>query len=599
MDYFKILNLKKEPFSNSPDPDFFFKSRQHVNCLQQLEISFRLRRGLNVIIGDVGTGKTTLCRQLIRNFADEDDYEIYLILDPHFSNPTEFLKSVAGLFPDCKISDKSDDVGLKEAIKQYLFEYGVDKSKNVIIIIDEGQKLPDFCLEILREFLNYETNEHKLLQIAIFAQKEFEDRIREYENFSDRISLYHVLGPMNFHDTKAMIDFRIMQSSDTPNTSSFFSYPGLWEIYRSTGGYPRKIINLCHRSILTMIIQNRTRAGWFLIRSCVKRGVFKRLQKRLHLSSGLVVSIGLLLLVIAFSSGLMKINYTWKNVESFAEPSTVVVASLTTKPTEKPLIIKKKIKLEADKETVFLDSDAIEKDNTPQGHIDSTAESSIGAEVSLKSKTISKTISKTTNNTTINNKSSNIETPGEIASSDTNIKNNKNEPLYGHNYPPALLGEIVLQQNETLWRLVIKTYGHFNYYIDYLEEILKINPHIKNSNHVEEGTVVALPAIPVVVKHVKKNIWWIQIDDRNNLEEALKMLRKYNTDSSYLRIVTHWNSHEGLKFTVLLNTYFTDKETAKKSILSLPPAISSKSKIFSKWSKDTVYYANPYLIQRH
>ncbi|MGD8724773.1 MAG: type II secretory pathway protein, partial [Desulfobacterales bacterium] len=69
MDYFNILNLKQEPFSNSPDPDFFFHSREHRECLQKLELSLLLRRGLNVIIGDVGTGKTTLCRQLIRNFA--------------------------------------------------------------------------------------------------------------------------------------------------------------------------------------------------------------------------------------------------------------------------------------------------------------------------------------------------------------------------------------------------------------------------------------------------------------------------------------------------------------------------------------------------
>ena len=60
MEYFSILNLNKEPFSNSPDPDFFFHSRQHLDCLQKLELSLRLRRGLNVIIGDVGTGKTTL-----------------------------------------------------------------------------------------------------------------------------------------------------------------------------------------------------------------------------------------------------------------------------------------------------------------------------------------------------------------------------------------------------------------------------------------------------------------------------------------------------------------------------------------------------------
>ncbi|MBN2686747.1 MAG: AAA family ATPase, partial [Deltaproteobacteria bacterium] len=68
MEYFKILNLIKEPFSNSPEPEFFYDSPQHVNCLQNLEMAIRLRRGLNVIVGEVGTGKTTLCRRLINQF---------------------------------------------------------------------------------------------------------------------------------------------------------------------------------------------------------------------------------------------------------------------------------------------------------------------------------------------------------------------------------------------------------------------------------------------------------------------------------------------------------------------------------------------------
>ena len=91
MDYFSILNLKKEPFSNSPDPKFFFQSRQHLDCLQKLELALRLHRGLNVIIGDVGTGKTTLCRQLIRKFADNEEIETHLILDPFFTDTSEFL----------------------------------------------------------------------------------------------------------------------------------------------------------------------------------------------------------------------------------------------------------------------------------------------------------------------------------------------------------------------------------------------------------------------------------------------------------------------------------------------------------------------------
>ena len=200
MDYFRILNLKKEPFSNSPDPDFFFHSQQHMGCLQKVELALRLRKGLNVVIGDVGTGKTTLCRQLIRKFASDDRIETHLILDPHFSSPSEFLSVVTKMLWKARPKKGASDWQLKEYIKKYLFRQGVKEEKTVVLLIDEGQKLPDFCLESLREFLNYETNEHKLLQIVIFAQREFEQILAQHKNFADRINLFHNLAPLDFEE---------------------------------------------------------------------------------------------------------------------------------------------------------------------------------------------------------------------------------------------------------------------------------------------------------------------------------------------------------------------------------------------------------------
>ena len=124
MDYFRILNLKKEPFSNSPDPEFFFHSRRHLECLQKLELSLLLRRGLNVVVGDVGTGKTTLCRQLIRRFTQKDEVETHLILDPHVLKATEFLAAVTEMFTGQKPPAEKDDWQIKEQIKQYLFRKG-------------------------------------------------------------------------------------------------------------------------------------------------------------------------------------------------------------------------------------------------------------------------------------------------------------------------------------------------------------------------------------------------------------------------------------------------------------------------------------------
>ena len=265
MDYFSILNLNREPFSNSPDPDYFFNSEQHLGCLQKLELSIRLKRGLNVVVGDVGTGKTTLCRQLIRRFAADPSCETHLILDPSFSTPAEFLAAVAETLTNEKASADANEWQVKETIKQVIFRKGVDEKKTVIVIIDERQKIPEFCLEILREFLNFETNEFKLLQIVIFAQKEFEDFLETHANLADRINLFHLLEPLDFRDTIRMIQFRINQSSAGARARSLFSYPALWQVYRETGGYPRKIVNLCHRIILAMIIQNRTKASRSLV----------------------------------------------------------------------------------------------------------------------------------------------------------------------------------------------------------------------------------------------------------------------------------------------------------------------------------------------
>ncbi len=282
MKYFKILNLVREPFSNSPEPEFFFQSPKHVRCLQKLELAIRLRRGLNVVIGHVGTGKTTLCRHLILHFAttneDADPVETHLLMDPAFTTPLEFLSTVAlsfGITEKQKKQETGDtetsEWQLKENIKNYLLKKGVDEKKIVVLIIDEGQKLPDFCLEILREFLNFETNENKLLQIVIFAQKEFQQILDRIENFADRVNLLYVLEPLNFQETRDMIQFRLAQAGTPGNIPALFTSLGLLAVYRATGGYPRKIVTLCHQVILALIIQNRKKAGWFLVRSCAHR----------------------------------------------------------------------------------------------------------------------------------------------------------------------------------------------------------------------------------------------------------------------------------------------------------------------------------------
>ena len=98
MSYFKVLGFDKEPFSTSPDPDFFYLSREHETALTNVLIELRLKRGLSVILGDVGTGKTTLSRKLIQELKERDDCIFNIILDPTFEDEKLFLTSLVRNF---------------------------------------------------------------------------------------------------------------------------------------------------------------------------------------------------------------------------------------------------------------------------------------------------------------------------------------------------------------------------------------------------------------------------------------------------------------------------------------------------------------------
>ncbi|MEW6673272.1 MAG: AAA family ATPase [Thermodesulfobacteriota bacterium] len=537
MDYFRIIHLIKEPFSNSPDPEYFFQSCQHVECLQKLELSLRLRRGLNVVIGEVGTGKTTLCRQLIRKFAAEKDCETHLVLDPYFSSSSEFLRSVAEMLTGEQPPAGANDWQLKEIIKKYIFRKGVDENRIVILIIDEGQKIPDFCLEILREFLNFETNDYKLLQIAIFAQKEFENTLETYSNFADRISLYHTLGPLSFKDTRQMIRFRIRQSSETPRPPAVFTLPALWMIYRASGGYPRKIVNLCHRSIMAMIIQNRTRAGWLLVRSCVKRSFSEKRPKWQRAAvTGLIM-----LAVIVSAAGLLptRLNIAdlLKNRRT-ATPGThqAPVAASVPQVLEPPR-----------KESAMLP--------------DQTKKPDSGRVASIEA------------------------VPKAVA-----------QPLEDKKRIPSLLGRVALKQNETLWRLIEKVYGEFSYPLQKL--LLAANPQIRDPNQIEAGSLISVPAIAVSVKPLTQAVWWIKLEDRDRIDEAIQTLRSYPDTAPPIRMVPNWRPAGNIRFSILLREYFYNETAARGRLAGLPPVFSEKVEILTGWEEGTVFFADPYLVMK-
>ena len=263
MSYYKVLGLQKEPFSTSPDPSLFYLSKEHRAALYRLRISVKLKRGLSLILGDVGMGKTTLSRRLVQLVSREPKVLMHMVLNPLFEDERDFLKEICVRFgiPAEPAGGGSASGGKAtfyfNEIENFLFKKGVHEGQTIVLLIDEAQKLNDRCLEALRGLLNYETNEYKILQLILVSQMEIVPRIYPMKNFWDRISLKHKLNPLDFQEMTEMISFRL-KSVGYQSPVQLFTKEALEVIYRSTQGYPRQVTQLCHDCLEFLVMHNKS-----------------------------------------------------------------------------------------------------------------------------------------------------------------------------------------------------------------------------------------------------------------------------------------------------------------------------------------------------
>ncbi len=272
MSYFLHFGMEREPFGTTPDPAMFYRTLGHEDCYERLKLSIALQRGLSVIIGDVGYGKTTIKVALMQELQGDNTHEIGIVNNPRdCRTDVQFLRAVLGQFG--LDANGRTALDLTTEFLRYLEAMHL-AGKHPLLIIDEGQNLSGSHLEILRTFLSFETPTQKLIDIVIFAQPELEEKILRKRNLAQRVAMDHKLNPLNRRDTAAMIAHRLAVAGRDSSAPPIFTDEALDVIHDRAQGIPRAITNFCAECLVEAIFLKRAEVDGPLATEVIDRRVF-------------------------------------------------------------------------------------------------------------------------------------------------------------------------------------------------------------------------------------------------------------------------------------------------------------------------------------
>jgi general secretion pathway protein A len=247
--YLKFYELTLPPFDLTPNPRFLFHSAKHREAINHLLYGIRERKGFVQLTGEIGAGKTTLCRALLEQL--DSRYSTALILNPAL-NAEELVKAIAAEF-GLKVK-KLGRLETIAVINEFLVKQ-VEHGRDTVLIIDEAQNLTDDLLEQVRLLSNIETDDRKLLQIILLGQPELRERLNNprLRQLRQRITVRYHLKPLTRHETGLYIQHRLQFAG--ANGAPYFSRPALWRVFRYSNGVPRLINAVCDKALLAGFVE--------------------------------------------------------------------------------------------------------------------------------------------------------------------------------------------------------------------------------------------------------------------------------------------------------------------------------------------------------
>lgn len=262
--YEAFYGLSAPPFSITPDPRFLFFSRRHREAFDTLLFGIKERKGFIQITGEVGAGKTTICRTVLEQLRS--GYATALILNPVMTG----LQLLRAVLRELDLSDRGND---RARLLQRLDEFLLARAQagdEVVLFIDEAQDLSDELLEEVRLLSNLETDDRKLLQIVLLGQPELRARLDrpELRQLRQRITIRYHIGPLGPHETEAYIVHRLSVAGS--NGRPTFTPAAIRSIHRHSRGIPRMINAICDKTLLAGYVEERDRLGWWQVQRALR-----------------------------------------------------------------------------------------------------------------------------------------------------------------------------------------------------------------------------------------------------------------------------------------------------------------------------------------
>jgi general secretion pathway protein A len=257
--YTPYYGFREKPFALSPDPRFLFLSASHREVLGHLVYGIEQGEGFMAISGEVGTGKTTLCRTLLRRLGSES--EVAFIFNPTLT-PLELLKAINSEFELSTFGNSRPE--LTDVLNTFLLEKR-SEGRGVLLIVDEAQNLSTETLEQLRLLSNLETETSKLLQIVLLGQPELDEKLatKELRQLRQRISVWWHLGPLDAAETREYVRHRLRVAGALERP--IFTDAALRAVHQISRGVPRVVNLLCDRALLAGYADQKAQIGRRLV----------------------------------------------------------------------------------------------------------------------------------------------------------------------------------------------------------------------------------------------------------------------------------------------------------------------------------------------